>query len=72
MAKSCAHPDLLNEIEAFRGSRGMAKSAFGKNAIRDPALVPDIEGGRELRRQTIDKIRLYMATGIPLEDRGVA
>lgn len=64
-----AHPDLIAEIAAFCEARGVARSAFGMNAIGDPSLVNQLEGGRELRRRTVEAIRRYMVTGIPRHAR---
>ncbi|MCF4166358.1 hypothetical protein L2U69_11945 [Zavarzinia compransoris] len=56
---------ILPEIRAFLGATGMTKSAFGSAALKDPALVFQLEGGRELRRQTREKVRQFIATQSP-------
>jgi len=59
------HPDLYAEILAFCEARGVAKTRFGKDALRDPAFMATLEAGRELRRDTIEAVRRYMVTGVP-------
>lgn len=54
------HPELLSDILAFCAKRGMPKSVFGREAVRDASLIPDLIGGRELRRATIAKVRAFM------------
>jgi hypothetical protein len=54
------HPDLLSDILAFCAKRGMKRSAFGLEAIKDRSLVTQIEAGRELRRKTVNRIREYI------------
>lgn len=60
METSIAHPDLLREIRLFCEARGVPKSRFGLEAVRDPSLVTQIEQGRELRRKTVMRVRQYM------------
>lgn len=67
----CKHPDLWAEIEAFRAANDLSRSRFGENALNDPALIPDLERGREFRQGTIEAIRRYISTGAPKE-RGAA
>ncbi len=61
------HTDLLAEIAAFCASRGMSKTAFGKQAVSDPNLVSQVERGeRQLLPKTVEKIRAFMAgQGVP-------
>lgn len=59
------HPDLYAEIMAYCDARDVSKSRFGSEALNDPAFVTDLEGGRELRRNTVDAVRRYMVTGEP-------
>lgn len=64
-APTIKHPDLYAEIMAFCAARGVAKTRFGKDALRDPAFIATVEAGRELRRDTIEAVRRYMVTGVP-------
>lgn len=61
------HSDLISDIEAFCASRGMSKSAFGKEAMRDPRFVYDLEKGRECLPRTIRKARHFIVTGSRME-----
>jgi hypothetical protein len=51
---------LLAEIECFLRKTGMAPSAFGDQAVRDPSLVNNLRDGRELRYRTALKVRDFM------------
>lgn len=57
------HQDLLDDIEAFCAARNMSKAAFGREALRDPRFVYDIEKGRECLPRTIRKARHFLVTG---------
>jgi len=57
--------DLLSEIEAFRRTHGMAESAFGRKAANDTNFIKQVRSGRELRRATIERVRLFMLTYRP-------
>ncbi len=65
MSSKTKHPDLHAEILAFCAARGVSKTRFGKDALRDPAFLATLEAGRELRRGTIEAVRRYMVTGSP-------
>ena len=65
MSSKTKHPDLHAEILAFCAARGVSKTRFGKDALRDPAFLATLEAGRELRRGTIEAVRRYMVTGTP-------
>jgi hypothetical protein len=54
--------ELLREIEAFLEQTGMPPSAFGRATIGDPNLVRDLKDGRELRFQTTQTIKNYIAS----------
>lgn len=54
------HPELLRDILAFCEKRGIPKSVFGREAVRDASLVTQIQNGRELRRRTIERVRAFM------------
>ncbi|WPZ30727.1 hypothetical protein T8A63_07125 [Sulfitobacter sp. OXR-159] len=52
---------LVAEINRYRKEHGVSKTAFGAWAVKDPNLLRDLEGGRELRWSTIQAIRDKMA-----------
>lgn len=53
--------ELLAEIEAFLDRTGMSRSAFGRGAINDPSLIPDLESNRELRTRNRERVLQFMA-----------
>lgn len=57
------HPELAEEVGAYLASRDMKATTFGKQALADPSLIATLEAGRELRSDTIRRIRRFMATG---------
>lgn len=65
MAKDIRHPELYADIVAYCAARGIAPTRFGKDALRDPSLISNLENGRELRMASQAAIRRYMATGEP-------
>jgi len=62
---------LLNEIEAFITTHGIAESAFGREALGDWRLIKELRGEsarsrpRRLWPETEAKIRHFMATYRP-------
>lgn len=54
--------DILSEIEAFREAHKLAEWKFGLMAANDRRLLPDLKNGRELRRKTAEKVKLFMLT----------
>ena len=55
-------PDpILPAVEAFLAREGISPTSFGKNAVNDPALVPDLRKGRELRKKTREKIFAFLS-----------
>lgn len=44
-------------------------TTFGKRALGDPSLIATLEDGRELRSETIRRIRHFMLTGGGRADR---
>lgn len=67
MQADIKHPELYADILAYIEARGIKRTRFGKDALRDPAFLNDLERGRELRRDTITAVRRYMATGKPVD-----
>ena len=57
------HPDLAEEVGAYLAARGMKATTFGKLSVADPSLIATLEAGRELRSDTIRRIRRFMMTG---------
>lgn len=56
---------LLDEIEAFLKASGMSATAFGTQALNDPAFVQDLRDGRDPKLSTADRIREFMRTWKP-------
>lgn len=50
----------LRSIERFLQSSGMAPTAFGRQAVRDPRLVFDLRNGRELTDRMKRRIEHFM------------
>lgn len=58
---------LLADIEAFLTRTGMDPSRFGRDAMNDPAFVPRLRDGADVRARTVDRIRKFMSEhGRPL------
>jgi hypothetical protein len=72
MSTPCKHPALLTAIVAHCAATGVSESAFGRAAVNDPGLVAGIRAGRELRRMTIARIRVFMEPDEVSADRGAA
>ena len=66
------HPELAEEVNAFLASRDMKATTFGKQALSDPSLIATLEAGRELRSDTIRRIRRFMLTGASQAKEGAA
>lgn len=60
MDASLTDPTLL-KVEAFLKKTGMKPWRFGRDAAQDPKLVDQLRAGRELRRDTRDKIESFIA-----------
>ena len=73
MSKSVPkHPDLAQEVSAYLAAHDVKATTFGKLALRDPSLIATLEAGRELRADTIRRIRHFMLTGRGKETAGAA
>jgi hypothetical protein len=57
-----AEQKALDQIAKFRTRTGMAKTMFGKNAVGDANLIGQLEGGRQLRHEMREKIKVFIAT----------
>jgi len=53
--------DILSGIERFIAEHGLPPTTFGRKAIGDANLIPNLKDGRELRRATEAKVRRFMA-----------
>lgn len=51
---------LLLRIERYLRARKMAPTRFGRNAVGDPWLVPDMRDGRTLRDRTAARVNAYL------------
>lgn len=56
-----ANQPLIAEIEAFCESKGLTTTAFGLAAINDGALVSGLRRGRQIRQDTLFRLRHFMA-----------
>jgi len=57
------HPDtakLLAEIRAYCIRTGLHDTRFGIEALNDGHLLRRLRAGRELRRETVGRVRAYM------------
>jgi hypothetical protein len=52
--------DFLIEVRAFLISQAMGASAFGLEAMNDPNFVFDLDRGRSVRLDTVEKVRRFM------------
>lgn len=53
--------DFEYEIEAFIERAGMTATAFGVEAVNDPSFVFRVRRGRNVKADTIDRVRAFMA-----------
>ncbi|RIJ15984.1 hypothetical protein D1227_06265 [Henriciella mobilis] len=53
------HP-ILSRIEAHLAASGQTPTAFGVAALSDPNFVFDLRDGRDLRRDTVKRIEIYL------------
>lgn len=51
---------VLPEIERFLEASQMTPTEFGRQALKDPALVHDLRRGRECKRATRERIRGFI------------
>ncbi len=57
--------DLLSRIRAFCTQHKLAPSTFGRSALGDGSLIPNLEGGRSLTLRNAEKVMSYMANFPP-------
>jgi hypothetical protein len=63
MAKSPITPPaqrLLRDVKHFLRRTNMPRTTFGVNAAGDGHFVARLEGGREPRHATIERVRRYL------------
>ena len=68
MAKSLSQT-VLDEIETFLARTGMRHTAFGLRYNGDPSFVTRARRGRQMRADTIDDVRRFMAEYVPPRPR---
>jgi hypothetical protein len=52
---------FLRQVESFLKRSGMTPTRFGINVANDPALVPELRAGRQLREDLHDECLRYIA-----------
>jgi len=52
--------ELLTEIEAFLGERGITESTFGRLAVNDGKFVRRLRDRENMTLATIDKVRQFI------------
>lgn len=57
------HPELASEVSAWLAAHDVKPTTFGKLAAGDPSLLASLQNGRELRSDTLRRIRHFMMTG---------
>ncbi len=62
---------LLREISDYCRRADLAESTFGRLAINDGKLVRRLRDGGRITTDTFDRIRAFMAKGVPAEGTGV-
>lgn len=60
-----ARTQLLAEIEAFIAKHDIRASYFGRDAVGDLSLLNRLRRGGDIKLETADKIRRYMASYRP-------
>ena len=58
---------LLDEVEGFLQAKEMTATGFGRAAIGDPNFVFDLRKGRDVRPETVDRVRSFMRAPAPAE-----
>ena len=53
--------DFIAEIRAFLVSNRMEATTFGREGMNDPNFVFEVEHGRSVRLNTVEKVRQFMA-----------
>lgn len=61
--------DLLTEIQVFCEAHGIKPTRFGELALNDKPFIAQLESGRRVWPETAAKVRRFMATYRPDQDR---
>jgi len=59
--------DILDRIDAFCAKNEMPPSTFGRLALGDPNLIPNLRNGRSLTLKSARRILSFMASHRPQE-----
>lgn len=51
---------LIRSVEKFLSDQRMSPTAFGRNAVNDPAFVSHLRAGRETRPAMEARVRAFM------------
>lgn len=57
--------DLVTEIERFIVEHEMSATAFGMEALNDPAFVSQLRAGRDIKLSTMARVQAFMANRPP-------
>lgn len=57
-----AREQLIAEIEAFLAKHRMSPTAFGRLVLNNKAFMIKFRGGADVRTETADKLRAFMAS----------
>lgn len=52
---------LLLEIDAYLAEHGISQTQFGREALNDTAFVSRLRRGTDVRMETADRVRAFMA-----------
>jgi hypothetical protein len=55
---------LLREVERFLRIREIPAARFGRDVMHDPRYVFDLRKGRELRIETVTRVRAYLEAAL--------
>lgn len=57
---------LLSDIEKFVATHGLSEWQFGELALNDRHFIRQLREEREPRRKTVERVRSFMATFVPM------
>ncbi len=63
---------FLTEIHVFLSTHNMGPTAFGREALKDPNFVFDLEAGRSPRLDTIERAQEFMRDFTPANTEAAA
>ena len=61
---------LLQEVEAYCKTAGLAESTFGRQAVNDGKLCTRLRAGKNVTLETAQKIRQYISRQSPQSGGG--